>query len=77
MATATTDSKIVPDTGTEAAFDRFFVSLGQGINAYLERLSRADEVARLEAMSDADLARHGIRERTDIVRYVFRDKFHI
>ena len=41
MATATTDRKIVPDTGTEAAFDRFFVTLGQGINAYLERLSRA------------------------------------
>ncbi len=63
------------DRQLAAEFDRFFARLGQGINAYLERLSRVEEVNRLNAMSDAQLRKIGLR-REDIVRHVFRDKFH-
>lgn len=58
-----------------ARFDGFFATLGQGFNAYLERLSRADQVRRLDAMSDDELARIGIG-RDEIVRHVFRDKLN-
>jgi len=38
--------------------------------------SRSEEVARLNAKSDAELARMGLR-REDIVRHVFRDILYI
>ena len=38
-----------------------------------ERMSRRDEIARLQAMSDADLARAGLT-REGIVTHVFRDR---
>ena len=66
---------ISDERGLWAEFDTFFASLGQGFNAYLERLSRADEVRRLDAMSDEQLAGLGIR-RSEIVRHVFRDRFY-
>lgn len=56
-----------------AQTDRAFANIGQGFNAYLERLSRRAEVERLNAMSDGELARMGVR-RDRIVEYVFRDK---
>ncbi|GAB4258762.1 MAG: hypothetical protein Kow0013_00870 [Pararhodobacter sp.] len=56
--------------------DAFFVALGQGFNAYVEARSRRDQIERLTAMSDAELAKLGIR-RDQIVHHVFRDRFHL
>ena len=55
-----------------AQIDRFFASIGQGFNAYLEARSRRDQIERLQVMSDAQLAQLGIT-RDRIVHYVFRD----
>lgn len=38
-----------------------------------ESMSRRDEILRLHAMSDAELARFGL-QREDIVAHVFRDR---
>lgn len=46
-----------------------------GFEAYAERRGRFDEIARLQAMSDEELAARGI-QRDMIVHHVFRDKFH-
>lgn len=56
--------------------DAFFASIGQGMNAYMERRSRMDQINRLEAMTDAQLAKMGIR-RDRIVHHVFRDLFYV
>ena len=45
------------------------------INAYFERRCRTGEIARLEAMSDEELAKQGIR-RDEIVLHVFRDRLY-
>ncbi|MBK5946362.1 hypothetical protein CCR83_07895 [Rhodobacter veldkampii DSM 11550] len=54
--------------------DDYFTSLGQGINAYVERQSRVQEIDRLNAMSDEELLKLGIR-RERIAQHVFRDRF--
>lgn len=59
-----------------ARVDAFFAAMGQGINAYMHRKSRMDQIEALNAMSDAELAGIGIT-RDDIPRYVFRDTFYI
>ncbi|PTQ72505.1 hypothetical protein [Celeribacter persicus] len=57
-----------------ARLDLFFVTLGQGVNAYAVRRKRLGELARLDALSDEELLAMGItRER--IPHYVFRDLF--
>lgn len=43
---------------------------------FAERQSRADRVAALESLSDAELAARGVR-RDRIVEHVFRDKMYI
>ena len=48
--------------------------LGAAFSAYLERLARTEEMDRLNAMTDEELAARGLN-RTDIVRYVHRDRF--
>lgn len=54
--------------------DACFTALGQGVNAYMERQSRMQEIDRLNAMSDEDLHRLGLtRER--IAYHVFADRF--
>ncbi len=53
--------------------DRFFARMGQGFNAYLELRSRRDQIERLNALSDAELASRGI-QRDGIVMHVFRDR---
>ncbi len=58
------------------ALARFFAGLGQGFNAYLHSRSRIDEIRRLNAKSDEELARLGIT-RDRIPQYVFRDLFSI
>lgn len=62
--------------GLRARVDAFFASIGQGINAYAEYRSRADQVQVLNAKSDAELAKMGLT-RDDIPRYVFRDLFYV
>jgi uncharacterized protein YjiS (DUF1127 family) len=59
-----------------ARLDAFFAALGQGMNAYMHRKSRMDEIEALNARTDAELAALGIT-RDDIPRYVFRDTFYI
>lgn len=40
---------------------------------WINRLARTDQIERLQALSDAELSRQGLR-REDIVRHVFRDR---
>jgi hypothetical protein len=56
--------------------DAFFASIGQGMNAYMERRSRMDQITRLEAKSDDELAKMGI-QRDRILQHVFRDLFYV
>jgi len=78
MATQTTNLTHSADTRARlmARVDAFFATLGQGMNAYMHRKSRMDEIESLNAKSDADLAALGIT-RDGIPRYVFRDTFYI
>lgn len=59
-----------------ARIDAFFAGLGQGMNAYMHRKSRMDQIEAMNAKSDAELAAMGIT-RDDIPRYVFRDTFFL
>ncbi len=59
-----------------AKVDSFFASIGQGMNAYMERRSRMTQIVALEAKSDEELAKMGIR-RDRIVHHVFRDLFYV
>ena len=70
MALHDTDLSLPPRL--RQRIDQFFAGLGQGFNAYIERRSRMDEIEALNALSDEDLLKRGIR-RDDIPRYVFRD----
>lgn len=62
-----------------AQFAAVFKSVSQAFSAWLmrvaERNSRGHEVARLEAMSDAELAKRGIK-RGDIALHVFSDRLY-
>ncbi len=48
--------------------------ISDGAVRYLELQSRAGQLQRLQSMSDAELARIGLR-RDQIVGHVFRDRF--
>ncbi|SDY17856.1 DUF1127 domain-containing protein [Citreimonas salinaria] len=58
----------------------FFHGLGNRILSFLtaiaESNSRMREAERLNAMSDAELARIGLK-REDIARHVFRDMYYV
>ncbi len=65
------------ETDTQpGALRRFFRGIGNGMVTYMERQSRAGQIQRLQAKSDAELARMGLN-RDQIVRHVFRDRFFI
>lgn len=66
----------IADTGFRAGLTNFFHSVGVVMTSYMERRSRADQIARLNALSDAQLAKMGIT-REGIPAYVFRDLFYI
>ncbi len=68
---AHTITHFTPDV--RSRIDSFFTRFGQGMNAYLETHSRSDQIAALEAKSDAELAGMGL-SRDRIVPFVFRDK---
>ena len=53
-----------------------FNGLGRGLTAYAERHARVDQINRLSAKSDAELAAMGLK-RQDIARYVYRDIFFV
>lgn len=74
--THTTTAARRPDTAMRKRLDEFFASLGQGFNAYLERRCRTEEIERLNAKSDEELAKMGLNRR-DIPRYVFRDMLYL
>lgn len=57
----------------QCKFDAFFASLGQGLNSYMEIMSRRHEIEALYAKSDAQLAEMGLT-REDIPLHVFRDR---
>ena len=63
-----------PTTGTR--FGAFFARLGESFLRYAERQSRTDQIARLEALSDAELGKLGVT-REGIVGHVFRDKMFL
>lgn len=52
--------------------DRFFVDLGLGVNPAGLRRARLKQIIQLEAQSDQDLERIGLK-RDDILPHVFRD----
>ena len=56
--------------------NRFFTGIGNNLINYWERRSRADQIERLRAKSDEELASMGLSRGT-IVRHVFRDIYHI
>lgn len=58
----------------KATLDTFFAGLGQGFNAYLASGPKFEEIERLYALSDEELAEMGL-DRDDIPRHVFRDLF--
>lgn len=73
MANATTH---IADAGIRAGIAHFFQAIGAGMTAYMERRSRADQIAKLNALSDEKLAELGI-SRDGIPAYVFRDMFYV
>ena len=50
MANTTTH---IADAGFRASVASFFAAFGRGMVTYMERRSRADQIARLNALSDA------------------------
>lgn len=56
--------------------NKFFAGIGNRLVKYSERHSRADQIERLEAKSDAELAGMGL-SRDRIVQHVFRDIIYI
>ena len=72
MANITTNISSAPQRGLWA---RFIGGLERGINAQARVQSRRDQIEALEAKSDAELDRMGIR-RDQIAYHVFKDLFY-
>lgn len=76
MAYTTYEMLAPKERKLRAKLDAFFLSLGQGVNAYVERQARMDQIRALEAKSDEELLKLGLK-RDRIPHYVFRDLFYI
>ncbi|WP_071672417.1 hypothetical protein [Nioella nitratireducens] len=64
-------------SGTHTSiFARIGAAIARAATNYVEARSRAGEISRLQSMSDAELARMGLK-RDDIARHVFRDILYI
>ncbi len=74
MAAITTNSPTRAG-GFRTAFAGFFKMLGRAITAHAEYHGRVRQIERLQLMSDAELAKRGIR-RDEIAQHVFRDMFY-
>jgi uncharacterized protein YjiS (DUF1127 family) len=73
MANITTNiTAAAPQNGV---WKRFTAALERGINAQARVQSRRDQIEALEAKSDAELDRMGIR-RDQIAYHVFKDLFY-
>lgn len=57
-------------------FSGLIEALSNGLDLYIDSVSRSRQVEALHRKSDAELARMGLK-REDIVRHVFRDKLYI
>jgi len=66
----------IENAGFRAGLSNFFQSVGRGFTVYMERRSRTDQIAALNAKSDEELAKLGIT-RDAIPAYVFRDLFYV
>lgn len=53
-----------------------FNGMMEGLARIAESSHRMKEIERLHAMSDADLAKRGLK-RDEIARHVFRDVFYV
>ena len=75
---STTTSDFAPGfwAGVKVRLARMGSVLATRLDSYMMYRSRADQVMRLQAMSDAELARRGIA-RDRIVQHVFRDIAYI
>ena len=62
--------------GWRSGYERLYGSILRGFSAYVDARSRRDRIEALQAKSDADLARIGIR-RDQIAYHVFRDLFYV
>ena len=58
----------------EARLDRYFLSMGLGVNVAALKRERREILCWLNSKSDADLALMGLA-RPDIPAFVFRDLF--
>ncbi|THH35930.1 hypothetical protein E4Z66_12750 [Aliishimia ponticola] len=65
---------IRPTNAVTAMVDQYFAGMGQGVNAYLLTRSRYNQIARLNAKSDTELAALNLT-RENIVPHVFGDLF--
>ena len=73
MANTTTH---IADSGIRSGLANFFAAFGAAMTTYMERRSRADQIARLNALTDEQLSTLGIT-RDGIPAYVFRDMFYV
>jgi hypothetical protein len=64
------DTDALRERALLARVDRHFAVLGLGVNPYLERLARMDELRRLDRLSDGELAAAGL-SREGLVAHVF------
>lgn len=74
MATAATNIHVTE--AKQGFFSRLFASLARGLEAHHHVASRRDAIEKLEAKSDEDLAKMGLK-REDIPYHVFRDLFYV
>ncbi|MDX1780942.1 MAG: hypothetical protein R3256_06445 [Thalassovita sp.] len=74
MATQATNVSI-NKTGLRDRFEGFLAGISVGFTAYMDRIARTRQIEYLNAKSDAELAKLGLK-REDIPRYVFRDVFY-
>jgi len=59
-----------------SGYKRLMASIVRGMTSYAEKRSRRDVIDALEAKSDAELAKMGIR-RDEIAYHVFRDLYYV
>lgn len=62
--------------GFSKVIDSLKASFARAMDAHIERHSRGNEIERLQAMTDEELAVIGVK-RDRIAFYVFRDQMYI
>jgi uncharacterized protein YjiS (DUF1127 family) len=73
MAYVTADTKITEEK--QGFIARFFTRLASDYEAYAYKKSRRAQIEALEAKSDEELAKLGVK-REDIAFFVFSDMFY-